>query len=142
MRALQDEKNAVQNIGFYTAGGVPIPSVPDTLESCENLELKTEASKVTPKVGLRYAFSDSFSVYGSRSVGYKSGGSNFTSCGDTYDPEEVVSAEIGIRSTWLNRRVIANMSIYDSQYKNFQTLKLISKTLHYGQLITYLAAAE
>ncbi|MEX1668096.1 TonB-dependent receptor [Zhongshania guokunii] len=124
VRALQDEKNAVQNIAFYTAGGAPIPSVPGTLESCENLELKTEASKVTPKVGLRYAFSDSFSVYGSRSVGYKSGGSNFTSCGDTYDPEEVVSAEIGIRSTWLNRRVIANMSIYDSQYKNFQTLKL------------------
>lgn len=124
VRALHDEKVALQNITFTTSDGIPIPTVPDTLESCENLELKTEASEVTPKIGLRYEFSDSFSVYGSRSVGYKSGGSNFTSCGDTYDPEEVVSLELGIRSTWLDRRIIANASIYDSQYKNFQTLKL------------------
>lgn len=131
-RALEDEKNASQT-NLYRLGGVPLELLPLELipvgtvlpTSCESAPLSVESGrKYTPKYGIQWDISDEHMLYGQYTLGYKSGGSNFSSCGDTYEPEEVASYEVGLKSTWFDRKLIANMSIFDSDYSNFQVLKI------------------
>ncbi|NKI15868.1 TonB-dependent receptor [Spongiibacter sp. KMU-166] len=131
-RALEDKKEADQT-NKYALGGVPLELIPLSLipadsalpKSCEQAPLSIESGrKYTPKYGVQWDVGDDYMVYGQYTLGYKSGGSNFSSCGDTYEPEEVESYELGMKSSWFDRRLIANLSIFDSSYSNFQVLKI------------------
>jgi iron complex outermembrane receptor protein len=131
-RVLEDKKDAAQT-NQYRLGGVPLELIPLELipvgtvlpTSCDSAPLSIESGrKYTPKYGFQWDLGDDHMVYGQYTLGYKSGGSNFSSCGDTYEPEEVASYELGLKSTWFDRKLIANMSIFDSDYSNFQVLKI------------------
>ena len=59
-------------------------------------------SKFTPKVGLRYDYSDNMMVFGTWSSGYRAGGYNGRVSGGPgeartpYDPKELDNFEVGI----------------------------------------------
>jgi len=80
---------------------------------------------ITIKLGLEHDLGEDTLLYGMYSEGFKSGGFNGTSAtralADTpFDPEDVESIELGIKSN-INNRLRANLSIFKMDYKNLQT---------------------
>ena len=89
---------------------------------------KTEED-VSPKLALRYAFTGDLNVFASVARGYKSGGLNAASFsgndGDlTYGPENVTSYELGIKSTWFDRRLSFNATAFYSDFQDLQVLNI------------------
>jgi iron complex outermembrane receptor protein len=79
---------------------------------------------VTPKASLNYNFSDTAMAYVSASRGFRSGGYNgrpfYRDAITAFDPEYVWSYELGLKSEWLDRRLIANVALFYNDYTNMQ----------------------
>jgi iron complex outermembrane receptor protein len=79
---------------------------------------------VTPKASLNFKFSDSAMTYLSASRGFRSGGYNgrpfYRDAVVSFDPEYVWAYELGLKSEWLDRRLIANLAIYYNDYTDMQ----------------------
>jgi iron complex outermembrane receptor protein len=80
--------------------------------------------EVTSKLGFQYDFNDDMMVFGSWSEGFKSGGffgrqANFD-IDPTYEPEYVEVWELGMKSTWLDGRMIINPTIFFNDYTDKQ----------------------
>ena len=68
---------------------------------------------------INYKITDSVMVYARASTGYKSGGFNpRTSTLNGFDPEKVVSYEVGLKADWLDRRLRTNLALYYTDYKD------------------------
>jgi iron complex outermembrane receptor protein len=79
----------------------------------------------TPRLGLKAEVSDNLNFYASYSKGFKSGGFNARPLGsiaeiNLYQPETVESYEIGMKSRWLDRRLVVNLAAFTSNYTNIQ----------------------
>ncbi|WP_339863152.1 TonB-dependent receptor [Paremcibacter congregatus] len=76
----------------------------------------------SPKIGLDYTVNDDVMVYASASRGFKSGGFNgrLTNRAQSFDPETLWSYEVGLKSTFAEKRVRLNMAGFYNDYKNFQ----------------------
>ena len=78
----------------------------------------------TPRVALQYTLSDDLNFYASATRGFKSGGWNAR--GTTpdqlvnFDAEKVWSYEIGMRSTWFDNRLRANVTAFFTDVSDFQ----------------------
>ena len=86
-------------------------------------------SETSPKFGLRYQYDDDIMFFGSWSEGFKSGGffgrqANFD-VDPTYDPEYVTSWEAGMKSTWMDGRLIFNPTVFLYEYDDKQEEILI-----------------
>jgi len=79
---------------------------------------------VSPMVSLDWKPSDTIMAYVRYSKGFKSGGFNgrANNPGEQapYNPEEVTSLEAGVKSTFLERRVLANFTVFHNDYQDFQ----------------------
>jgi len=79
---------------------------------------------VSPMVSLDWKPTDNVMAYLRYSKGFKSGGFNgrANNPGEQapYNPEKVDSVEAGIKSTFLDRRVLANFTVFHNDYKDFQ----------------------
>lgn len=79
------------------------------------------------KVGLNYKLTDEVLLYGSYSKGLKSAGFSTATDGFVlpeqlhFKPERLYSGEIGVKSSFFNRKLTLNLGAYDYDYKNFQT---------------------
>jgi len=83
----------------------------------------------SPKVGFTYEHNDDMMFFGSYSEGFKSGGffgrqANFD-LDPTYDPEYVTNYELGMKSTWMDGRLIFNPTIFYNDYDDKQEEILI-----------------
>ena len=82
----------------------------------------------SPKVALDYRINKSIMTYISVARGYKAGGyATCSSMGDTpdlakFDPEYAISYESGIKTNWLNNKLIANMSLFYLTVDDIQVL--------------------
>jgi len=78
----------------------------------------------SPMASLDYQLTEDVMVYGRIAKGFKSGGFNgrANNPGEEfpYDPETVVSYELGVKSQFFDNRVRANAAIFYSDYKDFQ----------------------
>jgi iron complex outermembrane receptor protein len=78
----------------------------------------------SPMASIDYRFNDSMLVYGRVARGFKSGGFNgrANNPGEQapYAPEEVTSYEAGLKSDWLDGDLVANVSVFYNDYKDFQ----------------------
>ena len=94
-------------------------------------ELKREDKKFTPKVGLAYKASADQNVYASWARGFKGGGfdprMNFTGTKISlatakagYRPETIDSFELGLKSAYNGGRILTNIALFDSKYKDVQ----------------------
>ncbi|MDP9140086.1 MAG: TonB-dependent receptor [Pseudomonadota bacterium] len=87
--------------------------------------LRRSESDVSPKFILQYFASDDVNVYASWTKGFKSGGFNAISLtGEDleYEPEEAQTAELGIKSQWLDRTLRINATLYATRFDNLQVL--------------------
>lgn len=73
------------------------------------------------KVGVENDFGEDVMGYLTVGSGHKPGGHN-ADTGSTFDPEEMISAEIGIKSRMMDNRFQLNGDIYYSSYKGYQTV--------------------
>ena len=77
----------------------------------------------TPSVSARYFVNDDVMIYGTVSRGYKSGGFNDalgSGANISFDPEFVWSYEGGIKTAWLENRVIANVAVFEMDWTDIQ----------------------
>ena len=86
-------------------------------------------TETTPKVGFKYQSHDDMMIFGSYSEGFKSGGffgrqANFN-IDPSYEPEYVKNFELGMKSSWLEGRMIFNASAFIAKYEDKQESILI-----------------
>ena len=74
----------------------------------------------TPKLGLKYDYSDDIMLYGTLTRGFKSGGTNSLSGDPAFDPEYLWSLEVGSKSTLADGRAIANATAFYYDYTDLQ----------------------
>lgn len=109
---------------FYDpAAGDAIPAL------LEPREFNGKWDEVTPSFGVRWQPNDDMMIFGSYTEGFKSGGffgrqANFN-IDPSYDPEFVENYELGMKSTWMNGRLIFNPSVFLAKYKDKQESILI-----------------
>ncbi len=69
-----------------------------------------------PKFSIAYDFTDDIMAYASASKGYLAGGYSYAFATGlenfTYDPEYTWNYEIGFKTSWLDNRLIANLSLF------------------------------
>jgi len=83
--------------------------------------------EVLPKVALSYGFGN-YNVYGVIARGYKTGGFNstFERPEDlTFDPESSWNYEAGLKSTFFNRKLSADLAVFYINWKNQQIYQTV-----------------
>jgi iron complex outermembrane receptor protein len=79
---------------------------------------------VSPMVSVDYQLTPDAMIYGRVSQGFKSGGFNGRANNpgeqQPYDPETVVSYEIGAKTSWMDNRLRANVAAFHNNYEDFQ----------------------
>jgi iron complex outermembrane recepter protein len=82
-------------------------------------------SEFTPKVALRYRFSDDLMGYALYTRGFRAGGfsgrpGTYEAAVIPYDPETVDNFELGVKSEWFERRLRMNATLYFMKYNDKQ----------------------
>ncbi len=86
-------------------------------------------SRTTGKLGLNYHPTDDMMLYASVSTGYKAGGYNVGNPDEVnFDPEKLLAYEAGIKSEWLDQRLMLNMAAFYYDYTNKQEITRVPLT--------------
>ena len=83
----------------------------------------------SPKVAVEWDISNSAMVYASYVSGYKGPAFDVgvSVLNGPIEPEESDSFELGLKSSWLDNRLILNVALYYAEYENFQAQALIDE---------------
>jgi outer membrane receptor protein involved in Fe transport len=138
LRYSDSEKRGISIINGAAPG---TPSVSDPLCAalffitavCNNrsLDVKRSEDAVSGTINARYIWNEDVSAYASYAHGYKAGGVNLDreSMSDAggvvvdvsqFAPEFVDSLELGLRSSIFDNRTIVNLTVFYSDFKDFQ----------------------
>ncbi len=79
--------------------------------------------KLTPRAILSYTLSPDVMIYGSWSTGYSSGGFNADGNLRPYLPETSHTFEAGMKTSFLDRRAIFNLTGFHNNYRNQQSVQ-------------------
>ncbi|MBC6403641.1 MAG: TonB-dependent receptor [Hyphomonadaceae bacterium] len=110
LRYTEDEKKRLSlNTFFDNAAGFELfTQVVDLEQSWDSLDWK---------IGADYALTPENLLYATVSTGYKAGG---TFDGGTFDPEELISYEIGSKNRFFDNRLQINLSAFLFDFTDFQ----------------------
>ncbi len=100
----------------------------DNLTHKEDFDNTLRFSQFLPKFTFSYQPVHNLNTYVSIAKGYKAGGFNSTFEAEedqTYNPESSINYEFGLKSNWLNRRLIANVSLFYIDWKNQQVYQTV-----------------
>jgi iron complex outermembrane receptor protein len=81
-------------------------------------------SRFNPSLTVDYRWSEDLSTYAKIATGYRAGG--FYEAAPTgqfertFDPEELTSFELGLKSYWLDHRVRLNIAAFEARYRDMQ----------------------
>ncbi len=120
----EDEKSATvvtQNfMGMRSSTGTPI-SARGVFSGSETFD------DFSPRVGLEYKINPDLMTYVSYSHGFKSGGFNMrgnilldAQAGRPFQPETVDTYELGLKGSWLDRRVMLYAALFTQDYQDKQ----------------------
>ena len=109
--------------------------------SIENTSGKTWTAW-TPKVGIEYDFKPDVMAYVSATRGFKSGGFNLLGAGESFQPEYIWSYEVGLKSTFLDRRVRLNLASFFYNYQDLQVNRFDPATGGATSTVTNAASAH
>jgi iron complex outermembrane recepter protein len=100
---------------------IPFP-LPTEVENAAHNSLNF--NKFNPAGTLNMAWTPDVNTYLRIATGYKAGGSSeagpIGSFGVTYQPENVTTYELGLKSYWLDHTVRANIAVFHSDFKDMQ----------------------
>ncbi|BFM16698.1 hypothetical protein R50073_28810 [Maricurvus nonylphenolicus] len=76
------------------------------------------------KLGVEYRLSSDILAYANYSIGFKGGGFDgaTTATLREVDPEKLTSYEVGVKSSWYDNRIIANVGYFYYDYEDFQAI--------------------
>ena len=133
VRWAEDEKEITQNaidLLGTAPSGVPLilPSFPAPVSAEDSW------SEITHKLSLAWRPSDDLMFYATYAEGFKSGAFQSQTnlpgvAGQAVDPEIVENIEVGMKSSWWDRRLQFNLSWYDMSYDDLQVFELNSRFL-------------
>jgi iron complex outermembrane receptor protein len=94
-------------------------------------DLEREDKKFTPRLALAYKIDAQHNLYGSYAQGFKGGGFDprlnvigtripLAAARAGYSPETIKTLELGLKSTYLNDRLLTNIALFHSDYKDVQ----------------------
>jgi iron complex outermembrane receptor protein len=98
----------------------------NALRAAEATALDYETDRPSFRAGLDWQATDDLMAFLSYSTGYKSGGLNSapgaTPLGQArlFESEVAENVEMGVKSTWLDRRLLLNVTVYNTDLKDFQ----------------------
>jgi iron complex outermembrane receptor protein len=96
----------------------------------------TSLSHTDPKFALQYQWTPDLMTYTQVSTGYKTGGLNpkpvLLSDITPFRPEHLTAYEVGVKSEWLDHRLMLNADTYLSQYKDIQLSEFLPPPLGDG----------
>jgi iron complex outermembrane recepter protein len=81
-------------------------------------------SNLSGKIGLDYQASDDVLAYASVAKGFKSGAINLGALTPPVSPETVWNGEIGLKTSFLDRRAQLNVAAFYSDYRDLQVLQI------------------
>jgi len=104
-----DEKEQVQNILIFGGNicGGPAPA-------------RGKWNDLTWKVGLDYQITENSLLYATVSKGFKAGGLNLSACNSGYEPEKVISYEVGTKNKFMDGKLYLNLSGFYYDYTDLQ----------------------
>ncbi|MBF2067819.1 MAG: TonB-dependent receptor [Calothrix sp. C42_A2020_038] len=102
----------------FEVGGVAVAPAGQTF-----IDAETSSSELLPKFGVEYKFNPNLMAYASITRGYKPGGLNYRA--DVpgslkFAPEKSWNYEAGLKSSWLDDKLIANLAVFSTQLENYQ----------------------
>ncbi len=107
-----------------------LPNVPGFPQGSTGEVRKSTWDDLQPKLSLRYIASDTTTIYGSLSRGFRSGGFNQTGVGavaaangipgvgDLFDQEITETIEVGFKGLYMDNRVATNFSAFYTEAEN------------------------
>ena len=101
----------------------------DFEDNISHLKADDSWNELSPKIALEYRFTPAIMTYVSASHGYRSGGFNWSARDPhyiSYDEEKLWSYEIGVKSAFLNNRLIINGSVYYMDIEDMQVDEHVS----------------
>lgn len=117
-RYTEDERSASRDFTISHAGTQTVLA--------QELGAKNDQSfyQFNPSFVVNYAWNYDISTYAKVVTGYKAGGSSegapFGNFDQTYDPEEVTTYEVGLKSYWLDRKLRLNLTAFHSEFEEMQ----------------------
>jgi iron complex outermembrane receptor protein len=139
-----DDNNTIQTVAafaffdykitskFTASAGIRVDY--DQLKNESGISNTTQENDITvwqPKFSLAYEFSNTVLAYTNYGRGYRSGGFNSeptVKFDKTYQPEFTNNYELGLKTSFLNNRIIFNNSIYLIDFENQQQYTFIPVT--------------
>lgn len=100
--------------------GFTVVNIPAFNFGFTNVPDSDEWKKLTWKLGANYKFNNTTMAYASYSRGYKSGGFNLQDALPAFRPEVLDAYEVGVKSTFFDRRLQLNGSVYYYDYTDKQ----------------------
>lgn len=101
----------------------------DFEDNISHLKADDSWNEFSPKIALEYRFTPAIMAYISASHGYRSGGFNVSAKDPqyySYDEEKLWSYEIGVKSTFLDNRLIINGSVYYMEIDDMQVHEAVT----------------
>jgi iron complex outermembrane receptor protein len=92
-----------------------------------------------------YKITDDIMAYFSVAGGQKSGAAQFnanTGAIENVDPEDVMDYELGIKSSWLDKTLVFNLNLYQTDVEGFQSQLVLPDEARPGQFRTRLGNVE
>jgi iron complex outermembrane receptor protein len=131
LRWTHDKKITVQTV-YLRAGSGLIPSmgpvVPSAAGTCENIKFKDTFTNLSPRYGLSWEPTEDINLYAKESFGYNAGGHYFNGCNNGYKAETLDTIEVGAKTRWFEGRLVANISLFANEFKDFQVFKVIGSS--------------
>jgi len=137
------QSNLKLDSGVISADGV----IDGGFAGAIGVDESTEEDIDTYKVNFEYRFNDDVLTYATASSGYRAGGWNRSgllgvSEASQYDTDTLWNYEVGVRSSWLESRLIVNAVVYyidwtDIQLRTFDTATLTPKIQNVGAAEIY-----
>jgi iron complex outermembrane receptor protein len=100
--------------------GLRSPTAMDCAFFCGSRQTKDSWDDWAPKFGIDYQYSDDILLYGAVTKGFKSGGTNSLDLNPSFNPEEIWSYEVGVKSTLWNDRLRLNGAAFYYDYSDLQ----------------------
>ncbi|NJR14800.1 MAG: TonB-dependent receptor [Calothrix sp. CSU_2_0] len=87
---------------------------------------KSSSDEFIPRFGLKYQFNPNVMAYATIAKGYRPSGLNYLANSPStlrFGEEKTWSYEVGLKSAWLDDRLLANLSIFHNDVNNYQVLQ-------------------
>lgn len=90
-----------------------------------SVSAERDYAEVSPHFGLDYHITPSHTVYATISRGYKAGGFNASapSGSESYGSENTWDYELGLKTEWLEKRLLVNLALFYIDWQNIQINK-------------------